>query len=140
MWTEAEKQRLTKYAAGEYASICEWSAYIATPNAFKLPHPDWTVDSVSSDDKALVAKIHGAIASQPVSTSPLYRFERAFHNEDLYGNGQEGDLITLPIRSTSRIDLMAKIDRQEGVQGLEKDDYYTNPNGNDYRFIEYRFL
>ena len=27
MWTEAEKQRLTKYAAGEYASICEWSAY-----------------------------------------------------------------------------------------------------------------
>lgn len=140
MWTEAEKLRLTKYAAGEYASICEWSAYIATPNAFKLPHPDWTVDSVSSDDKALVAKIHGAIASQPVSTSPIYRFERAFHNEDLYGNGQEGDLITLPIRSTSRIDLMSKIDRQEGVQGLEKDDYYTNPNGNDYRFIEYRFL
>lgn len=140
MWTTKEQARLTKYMDGDYADICEWSAYTSTPNAFKLPHPDWTVDSVSSDDKALVAKIHDAIASQPVSKSPLYRFERAFHNEDLYNGGQEGDLITLSIRSTSRIDLMSKIDRQEGVQGLEKDDYYTNPNGNDYRFIEYRFL
>nr|DAM70901.1 MAG TPA: hypothetical protein [Caudoviricetes sp.] len=83
MWTTEEQARLTKYMDGDYADICEWSAYIATPNAFKLPHPHWTIDSVSSDDKALVAKIHGAIASQPVSTSPLYRFERAFHNEDL---------------------------------------------------------
>ncbi len=115
MWTTEEQARLTKYMDGDYADICEWSAYTATPNAFKLPHLDWTVDSVSSDDKALVAKIHDAIASQPVLTSTLYRFERAFHNEDLYINGQEGDLITLPIRSTSRIDLMAKIDRQEGV-------------------------
>jgi hypothetical protein len=125
---------------GDYADICEWSAYTATPNTFKLPHPDWTVDSVSEEDKALVAKIHGLIASQPVSNTPLYRFERAYFNNELYANGQEGDIITLPIRSTSRIDLMSKIDRQEGVQGLEKDDYYTNPNGNDYRFIEYRFL
>lgn len=140
MWTAEEQARLTKYMDGDYANICEWSAYIATPNAFKLPHPDWTVDSVSSEDKTLVAKIHRAIAIQPVSTSPLYRFERAFHNEDLYINGQEGDLITLPIRSASRVDLMSKIDRQEGVNGLEKDDYYANPNGNDYRFIEYRFL
>ena len=56
MWTTEEQARLTKYMDGDYADICEWSAYTATPNAFKLPHPDWTADSVSSDDKALVAK------------------------------------------------------------------------------------
>ena len=140
MWTTEEQARLTKYMDGEYADICEWSSYVTTPESFRLPHPDWTVDSVSVEDKELVAKIHGLIASQPVSNTPLYRFERAYFNNELYANGQAGDLITLPIRSTSRIDLMSKIDRQEGVQGLEKDDYYTNPNVNDYRFIEYRFL
>lgn len=44
MWTAEEQARLTKYMYGDYADICEWSAYTATPNAFKLPHPDWAAD------------------------------------------------------------------------------------------------
>lgn len=140
MWTTAEKERLTKYMSGEYADICEWSAYTTTPDSFRLPHPGWTPGAVSDDDKALVAKIHGLINGQEVSTRPLYRFERAYLNNELYTDAKAGDIIKLPIRSASRVDLMSKIDRQEGVNGLEKNDYYANPNGNDYRFIEYRFL
>lgn len=140
MWTTAEKERLTKYMDGEYADICEWSAYTTTPESFRLPYPGWTPDAVSEADKELVAKLHSLIDGQEVSSRPLYRFERAYLNESLYTDAKAGDIIKLPIRSASRVDLMAKIDRQEGVNGLEKDDYYSNPNGNDYRFIEYRFL
>ena len=141
MWTAEEQARLTRYMDGDYADICEWSTYITSLKTFEPSHLTWTPNEISKEDKDLVTKIHMLISEQSVSPSPLYRFERARrYNHEIWYKKQVGDTIKVPIRSASRLDLMAKIDRQDGVVGLEKDDFYTNPNGNDYRFIEYRFL
>ena len=51
MWTTEEQARLTKYMDGDYADICEWSAYTATPKkaipnqlARKVVYLEWAAD------------------------------------------------------------------------------------------------
>ncbi len=88
--------------------------------------------------KALVAKIHEFILLVNRSQHLHYRFERAFHNEDLYGNGQGGWPHHIAIRSTI-VDLMSKIDRQKAFKDWKRTTT-TRTQTNDYRFIEYRFL
>ncbi len=69
---------------------------------------------------------------QPVSTSPTISFWASIPQRRLVRSSPRK--VTSITPSAQLVDLMSKID--QGVQGWEK----YNPNGNIYRFIEYRFL
>lgn len=129
---------IRKYTDGDYTNICRYSQYIATGDVSRFwAGDDSTSLQVRSDmlkkitpEEAEAAKeIISAIDRSTVSATPLYRIERA----DPSGI-ENGDILTMGIRSTSRIDIFDAATRGE-VEGLE-----TYSRHNDGKFIEYIFL
>ena len=127
---EKLQKAIYNYTDGQYAEYCRYSQYLNDKT--RLANPEFfeskLLPNISEEQKAETVEIMNAINSHPVKTDKLYRIEQP-RNDYI---PVEGEVISMGIRSTSRVPNLYEQSINQALSGLE--DYADRPNLIEYVF------